>query len=173
MALVVPSVARYDKAMEQVRPLIRSIVLGGTLAGIVDIAAACLIYHLNPLVLLRGIASGLIGDSAASGGLTISVLGFVLQVAMSVLIAAICVIVRRQFRLVKLHWAVTGFAYGAAIFVVMNYVVMPLSAVGHIPHFSVANFEKNLAAMLVFGLIIAFTCRSIQDAPSRAHYFKD
>jgi uncharacterized membrane protein YagU involved in acid resistance len=151
--------------MEPVRPLMRSIVLGGTVAGIVDIAAACLIYHLNPLVLLRGIASGLIGDSAASGGLTVSLLGFVLQVGMSVLIAAICVTVRRQFRLVKLPWAVTGIAYGVATFIVMNYVVMPLSAVGHIPHFSVANFEKNLAAMVVFGLIIAFASRSIQDAP--------
>jgi uncharacterized membrane protein YagU involved in acid resistance len=155
--------------MEQVRPLIRSIVLGGTVAGLVDIVAACLIYRLKPVVLLRGIASGLIGDSAASGGLSISVLGFVLQVGMSVLIAAICITVRRQFRLVKLPWVVTGIAFGVATFIVMNYVVMPLSAIGHIPHFSVANFEKNLTAMVVFGLIIGFASRSVQDAPSRRH----
>jgi hypothetical protein len=154
--------------METVRPVMRCIVLGGTVAGIVDVAAACWIYHLSPLVLLRGIATGLLGDSAASGGLPISVLGFVLQVGMSILIAAICVTVRRRFRLVTLSWVFTGIAYGVATFSVMNYVVMPLSAVRHIPHFSVVFFVKNLAAMLVFGLIIAWASRSVQSPPSRA-----
>jgi len=40
-------------------------------------------------------------------------------------------------------------------FVVMNYVVMPLSAIGHRPHFTLLLFAENLAAMLLFGLIVA------------------
>lgn len=42
----------------------------------------------------------------------------------------------------------------------MNYVVVPLSALGKVPHFSVFSFIANLAAMLLFGWIIAFFARS-------------
>ena len=41
----------------------------------------------------------------------------------------------------------------------MSYVVMPLSAVGHAPKFVMAGFAMNMAAMLVFGLIVAGCAR--------------
>jgi FtsH-binding integral membrane protein len=37
----------------------------------------------------------------------------------------------------------------------MNYVVLALSAIGHIAHFKPLSFVENLLAMLLFGLIIA------------------
>jgi hypothetical protein len=45
------------------------------------------------------------------------------------------------------------------IFFVMNYVVVPLSAWKHHPHFSAYSFAANMAAMLVFGLIVAWFAR--------------
>jgi hypothetical protein len=52
-----------------------------------------------------------------------------------------------------------GVIYGAVIFVVMNYVVLPLSAWRVMPRFSLLSFAGNLAAMFLFGLIIAFCAR--------------
>jgi hypothetical protein len=43
--------------------------------------------------------------------------------------------------------------------VVMNYLVVPLSAVGHRPHFDTRGVIENLIAMLVFGLILSFYAR--------------
>jgi len=138
---------------------IKGILIGGCVAGIVDIFAACMITHLSLPTLLRVIASGLLGESAATGGLMSAAIGLGLQLAMSVLIAAICVNVARCVPTAQPHWTIAGIVYGLAIFAVMNYIVMPLSAVGRIPHFSVASFIKNLLAMLLFGLIVAFFTR--------------
>jgi hypothetical protein len=41
----------------------------------------------------------------------------------------------------------------------MNYLVVPLSAVGHRPHFDAPKLIENLIAMLVFGLIMSFFAR--------------
>ena len=38
-------------------------------------------------------------------------------------------------------------------------VVLPFSAVGHAPRFRVAHFGKDLLAMRLFGLIVAFFAR--------------
>ena len=51
-------------------------------------------------------------------------------------------------------------AYGVGVFAVMNYVVMPLSAVGHSPHFTLLSFSENMLAMLLFGVLVAFFSRS-------------
>jgi hypothetical protein len=39
--------------------------------------------------------------------------------------------------------------------------VLPLSAWKSVPHFTVEKFAANMAAMLVFGLIIAFFARRL------------
>ena len=49
--------------------------------------------------------------------------------------------------------------YGGVIFLVMNYVVLPLSAWKYWPHFSAVAFTENLLAMLLFGLIIGYFAR--------------
>jgi hypothetical protein len=47
------------------------------------------------------------------------------------------------------------------IFFVMNYVVVPLSAWKSAPHFTAVKFAANMAAMLLFGLIVAFFARRL------------
>jgi hypothetical protein len=41
----------------------------------------------------------------------------------------------------------------------MNYVVVPLSALRHTPHFTAARFAENMMAMMLFGVIVAFFAR--------------
>lgn len=53
-----------------------------------------------------------------------------------------------------------GLAYGAATYVVMNYVVLPLSAVGPASAFAWPRFINNLGAHLVLvGVPIALVAR--------------
>jgi hypothetical protein len=43
----------------------------------------------------------------------------------------------------------------------MNYVVLPLCAWKYWPHFSARTFCENLAAMLLFGLIVGYFSRRV------------
>lgn len=145
------------------RLLASSILLGGFAAGTVDIAAACLINAAKPSVILQVIASGLVGKSAFGGGATTVLLGLVLQWGMSIAIATIFVAAARWRPILQRRWVGAGLAYGVVVFAVMNYVVLPLSAVGHAPRFRVAHFLEDMVAMLVFGLIVAFFARRREE----------
>jgi uncharacterized membrane protein YagU involved in acid resistance len=136
-----------------------AILLGGLIAGTLDIGAAALINGRSPLVILLGIASGLLGKASFQGGLPTLVLGLGLQWLMSLIIAAVYVLVSNRIPELKQHWIAGGLAYGVGIFVVMNYMVVPLSEIGRIPQFTSWTFGGNVLAMLGFGLLIAFFAR--------------
>ncbi|HEY3519982.1 MAG TPA: hypothetical protein VGK80_02950 [Rhodanobacteraceae bacterium] len=138
---------------------LRAILAGGFIAGTIDIGAASLINWIDPLVILRFVAGGVLGAAALQGGMSASVLGLILQWAMSLLIAAIFVFAALRLRWLTARPIVCGLAYGVVIYFVMNYVVVPLSAWHHVPAFKPVSFVENLIAMLVFGLIIAFCAR--------------
>jgi uncharacterized membrane protein YagU involved in acid resistance len=136
------------------------ILLGGILAGTLDIGAASLINGAKPTRILQAIASGLLGKAAFDGGSTMVELGLVLQWAMSILIASIFVVAVRWRPILRRHWVMAGLAYGVVIFLVMNYVVLPLSAIGHPPRFRIEHFIEDVVAMLLFGIIVAFFART-------------
>jgi hypothetical protein len=138
------------------RAEVRAILVGGFIAGSVDIGAACLIYFTGPVVILKAIAGGLLGHASFQGGAATAALGLALQWLMSCLIAAIYGVATLNMVAVRSRWILSGLAYGAVVFGVMNYVVVPLSAIGEFPTFTVAKFIANLLAMFLFGLIIAF-----------------
>jgi uncharacterized membrane protein YagU involved in acid resistance len=141
-----------------------AIVLGGLIAGTLDIVAAALINGRNPLVILLVIASGLLGKSSFQGGVPAVTLGLMLQWLMSLIIAAIYVLAANRFSELKPHWIAGGLAYGVAIFVVMNYVVVPLSEIGRAPQFTAWTLAGNLLAMLGFGLLVAFFARGVASS---------
>lgn len=140
-------------------PLV-AVLYGGLIAGTIDVGAASLINMIHPLIILRAIATGLLGREAFQGGLPVSLLGLVLQWAMSLLIAAIFVIAARRMAWMRQRWIIAGLAYGPVVFVVMEYVVVPLSAAMK-PHFTALSLLENLAAMLLFGLIVSFFARDV------------
>ncbi|HEX4303374.1 MAG TPA: hypothetical protein VHZ78_11310 [Rhizomicrobium sp.] len=139
-----------------------AILLGGIVAGIIDIgAASALNGFINPLRILKTIAAGLIGLKAArAGGMEIAALGAALQIGMGIVIAAIFVVASNALPVLKRHWLPAGIAYGVPVFLVMTYVVVPHSAIGGgMPPFTVTQ-ALNFLAMLVFGTIIAWFARA-------------
>ena len=134
----------------------KTVTLGGLTAGTVDIGSACLLNLRSPVVILHAIASGVLGPASFRGGAASAALGLGLQWFIGLAIAGIYSLAVDRVPKLRCAWMTGGLIAGAASFGVMNYVVLPLSAVGRIPHFSAATFVGNLAAILLFGLIIAF-----------------
>ena len=144
-----------------------AVILGGLIAGTIDIGAAALINRTNPFVIQQFIAGGLLGPAALQGGAHTMWLGLFLPWGMSILISAIFVLASLRARWLRAHWVVGGLAYGVIVFVVMNYAVVPLSAWHRFNHFTPASFIGNLVAMLVFGLIISICARRFLGAMPR------
>jgi len=141
------------------RGVLTAILLGGIVAGTIDIGAACLISGRSVPFILQTIAGGLLGKAAYAGGVRTALLGLALQELMGIIIAAIYVLFARLAPVLTRRWISFGLLYGVVIFFVMNYVVVPLSAWRRVPHFTTPKFAANMAAMLLFGLIVAFFAR--------------
>lgn len=138
------------------RVALTAVLLGGIVAGTIDIGAACLITGHSVTFILHTIAGGLLAKQSYSGGTPTALLGLALQELMGVLIAAIYAGAATLLPPLRRQWLAGGLAYGVVIFFVMNYVVVPLSAWKHHAHFSAYTFAANMAAMLLFGLIVAW-----------------
>jgi hypothetical protein len=144
-----------------------AILVGGFVAGTIDIGAAAPISSASPLLILRFVAGGLLGKAALAGGAWVAIAGLLLQWAMSLIIATIYVIASHRYPILRRRWIVGGVVYGAVVFFVMNYVVVPLSAWAKWPRFTVATFAGNMVAMLLFGLIVACFARHSAYGPPR------
>jgi len=138
---------------------IRTAVYAGLIAGTIDIGAASAINAAAQDRVLRAVASGLLGRAAAHGGAWVPVLGMFLQWAMSIIIAGVFLAAAAKAPVLLRRWIPAGIAYGVIIFFVMNYAVVPLSAAVFKVHFSPLSFAENMAAMLLFGLIVAYVGR--------------
>jgi hypothetical protein len=138
-----------------------AIVLAGIAAGTVDIGAAALINAKGPDYIARVIAGGMLGPGVIkSGGLAISAVGVLVQWALSILIAAVYILVSLPLPILRRWWVVMGALFGVPVFLVMEFVVLPLSALHAHPSFKGVMAKdlpllENLAAMAVFGLIVA------------------
>jgi hypothetical protein len=152
-------------ASPKVRQIAFAALWGGLIAGALDILAASLITQYSLVRIMRIIAGGLLGRSALEGGSATAVLGFVLQEAMGVLIALIYSLGMSRWPNLARRWVPAGIVYGVIVYFVMNYGVVPLSALHSHLHFKATSFAENMAAMWVFGLIVSFFARPPRASP--------
>ena len=155
-----------------IRRLAVAALVGGLIAGSVDIVVAVIIYSANPVKILQGIASGLLGPASFQGGAQTVVLGLVPQWFMSVIIAAIYVFSTLKIPALLQKPTRFGALYGVGIFLVMKFVVLPLSAVQPRPKLAFTDADFRLSgllgffAMIGFGLILAWVPRLMRVAAS-------
>ncbi len=147
------------------RRALKTIVMAGLVAGALDITYAFIIWGLrgvSPIRIGQSVASGLIGREAAVGGGTATgMLGLLLHFLMAIIIAAIYYTAARNIRLLVDRAVPCGIAYGLATYGVMNYVVMPLSAIGSTGGGGPAYITITgiLVHMFLIGLPIALITR--------------
>jgi hypothetical protein len=109
-----------------------AIVLGGFAAGVLDILYAFVMANLrgnSGARVLQAIASGLLGKDAYQGGAAIHVLGFALHFAILQIAAAIYLVAACNLQLLQQRYVVSGLLFGILVYLTMNFVVLPLSAV--------------------------------------------
>ncbi len=144
------------------------IVKVGLIAGTLDITDALIFSHVRgiaPNRVFQYIASGLIGSRSFELGTASVVLGIVLHYAIALGWTAIFYAASRRFTILLRRPIVSGLIYGIAVYLFMNFVVLPLSDVPHpIKAASlVSRINGVLAVMLCIGLTISLLIR--HDSP--------
>lgn len=146
--------------------VLRTIVIATLVAGTLDITAAILTWltrGVAPARVLQSVASGVLGRAAVAGGAPTAALGLFLHFAIMSAIVALFVLASRRWSLLTpqaLPPAIgCGIVYGIAVYVVMTYVVVPLSA-SPIRTPALPQFLEGVAVhILCVGIPIALIAR--------------
>ncbi len=104
------------------------VVAAGLTAGALDILAAFATSAAKPAVVLKAIASGLLGPAAFRGGSAVAALGLALHFMIALGWAVVYWLASRRFAFLRERPLVAGPAYGVFVYWFMQLVVLPLSA---------------------------------------------
>lgn len=128
-------------------------------AGTLDILAAFATNALKggtPLIVLKAVASGLLGAKAFRGGMDVAMLGLALHFAIMLGIVAVFWIASRKLPFLLSKPILSGPLYGVAVYAFMNLVVLPLSAIAFKPSYSWTSLATDITVhMVCVGLPIA------------------
>jgi hypothetical protein len=136
---------------------VRAIVVGGLVAGTLDLLQACILFGWDiPLA----IAGGLLGKQAFDGRLGTYILGVLLHYFIALSAAAIYYGASRRLAFLMEHPLVCGLFFGAAVEEVMNLIVLPLSALHARGPYTLHDLLLGLGVhMVVIGLPISYSVR--------------
>lgn len=113
---------------------IRALAIGTAVVAVLDGLDAIVVFWLrsgvSPMRIFQGIASGVLGPQAFTGGLQSALLGVALHVVIACGIVAAGLVISRIWTPFAERPFVFGPIYGIAVYVVMNLIVIPLSAMG-------------------------------------------
>ena len=82
---------------------------------------------------LQFVASGAMGDAAFTGGLATALLGLVLDFIMITVMAGVFIFSVDRIPLLRRNVILGSILYGFGVFIVMNFIVLPLSAAPALP----------------------------------------
>ncbi|MEQ1618902.1 MAG: hypothetical protein ABL883_11235 [Terricaulis sp.] len=129
--------------------ILSAILLGGLVAGGLDILYAFAVYGplsygLSPVEVLQSVAAGWMGREASRvGGLETAFIGLGTHFLTATLMAATFVTAASRVRALTRNALMWGVLYGLLLYVAMNYVVVPLSSAGAGGHFPVDLAEAS------------------------------
>src|SRR5215210_1121613 len=155
--------ADYDASVPKRPRALDTILYGGLVVGILDGLFALTFYGLilgiQPIRIFQSVASGLLGKAAYEGGVRTFLLGIILHFIVATCIAAVYYLASLKLPVLIHHAVVCGLIYGMIAYLGMNYVIIPLSAIGSRP-FSLRTFLPAFIGHALFvGLPIALLAR--------------
>jgi uncharacterized membrane protein YagU involved in acid resistance len=131
------------------RPLLTIIGWVGLLAGSLDILAACTNAYLargtSPVVVLQYIASAAFGKAAFAGGWQMPLLGLLFHFIIAYSFTTLFFLLYPSIKIMSKSIVITAIVYGIFIFVIMSFVVLPLTKVPKLTF----QLEKVIISVLI------------------------
>ena len=108
-------------------------LFGGLVAGAIDIIYACIYNYLRrgtrPGAVFQSVASGVFGREAFTGGTKMVLLGGFFHFLIAIIAAVIYYLASRGLRFLITRAVLCGIIFGVCVYLVMNFVVLPMSAI--------------------------------------------
>lgn len=137
----------------------------GLIAGTLDLTGACVVSWLRarvpPVRVFQSVASGVFGSASFSGGAKTAVLGVVFHFIIATTAAAVYYLASRRLAFLINQTIIAGILYGVLVYIFMNFVVLPLSAVARRPVPLSGRIIGMLIIILCVGLPIAIIVRRL------------
>lgn len=131
----------------------RGILMGTIIVGVLDALDAVVVFGLRsgstPARIFRGIAAGVLGPTARTGGAGTAALGVALHFTVAFGIVTTYVAATRLVPALNRRPWLFGPLYGVVAFLVMNFVVVPLSAIGAPPRFDAFGVANGLLIHMI------------------------
>ena len=148
----------------------KAALLGGFIAATLDILYAFISngqYGLPPLWVLQFVASGWLGKDSFNHGWASGSLGLASHYAILLVAASLYYAASRRFTVLRSQAVICGAVFGCLIYLFMNLVVWPLSAVPYtyVPR-TMRIVEGFASHALIVGLPIALCIRRWAKPPS-------
>lgn len=141
-----------------------TVVWIGLVAGTLDISENIIFNafrHITPWMIFQYIASGLVdGKSFTMGGASVA-LGIAIHYGIAMTWTVVFYLLSRKAIILTRQAAICGIVYGGAVYVIMNFVVLPMTRVPHArAAMTVASRVSGVSALLFcIGLTIALLVR--------------
>jgi hypothetical protein len=144
-------------------PPLWKVIAGATLlVGTLDISDAFIFYSLRgvpPMRILQGIASGVLGRAAFGMGHRSALLGLFFHFFIAFCATSFFFLAARNLPLAHHPW-LYGALFGVTLYIVMNYIVLPLSKIGLRPRPPLVPLVNGIAALVFcIGIPLAFIAR--------------
>ncbi|HVI26228.1 MAG TPA: DUF1440 domain-containing protein [Xanthomonadaceae bacterium] len=141
------------------------VVFGGLLLASLDALFATGYWRLAADLpwtrVFQSVAAGVLGpDASRAGGESAAWLGLVLHYAIAMAFVVVYALVARMWPALARRPLAYGVAYGLWLYVAMNCIVIPLSAIGRLPSFADLPWVASSVFMhAIFGVICALSAR--------------
>lgn len=133
----------------------------GLIVGTLDISSAFIYYYIktgnNPLIILKYIASALLGkEQAYSGSSAMYLLGLLLHYCIAFSFTILFFLLYPRINAMNKNRVLTGIIYGLFVWTVMNLLVVPASAIGKYPSEPVSIVINMVILIICIGLPLSF-----------------
>ncbi|HEX8139813.1 MAG TPA: hypothetical protein VF544_19800 [Pyrinomonadaceae bacterium] len=148
-----------------------TILYGGLVVAVLDGLFALIFYGailgVKPLRIFQGVAAGLLGRASYEDGIRTFLLGVLLHFVVATCIAAVYYLASLKLPVLIQRPVASGLIYGLIAYLGMNYLVVPLSAIGLRPTLLRTFLPAFIAHAFLVGLPIALIARRSAKANQR------
>lgn len=144
------------------RNVVLAILAAGLTAATFDYLFAMGLNHLDWITIGHAIARGWYGKAAMTGGVDVALVGLASHYTILLVASAIFVLTSLRFPILRRMAWIVGPLFGACIYGVMHYIILPLSAVHAVANPKGIKFLWEFCGHLFgIGLPIALWARAI------------
>lgn len=154
----------YTKRPSIIAAILLTWLMAGTFDGIAAILWSAYYTHTISLELFRGIASGVFGEAAITGGRIMIVWGILLHYFIALCFTVAWFLSYPLFNSILRYKVVIAIFYGVTTWAIMQFIVQPLS--------NIAKHPLLLTSAITGCIILIFTVGFTIALMAHAYYYK-